>query len=62
MSMIRCKGCQGEYEAVQADGLRYFHACPVSIPAEDRRNENPKSTAARDADSVKVEGKGVEAL
>lgn len=28
MSRFRCNACQGEYDDVGADGVRYFHACP----------------------------------
>lgn len=58
MSLKKCKSCQGEYEPEPVDGTKYFHTCPESVAPEDRRNENVKSTASKDAGSVKLAGKG----
>lgn len=32
--MQQCKTCNGTYPDVQADGTRYFHACPPLSDAE----------------------------
>lgn len=32
MSRVRCNTCNGEYDDVGVDGMRYFHACPP-VPA-----------------------------
>ncbi len=58
MSVNQCKACNGEYVPVQADGARYYHACPDSVPAAQRRDENLKSTAEKDAGSQKAPGAG----
>lgn len=28
MPMVKCRTCNGTYEPLQADGTRYYHACP----------------------------------
>lgn len=28
MATLKCNACGGEYDDVQADGVRYFHVCP----------------------------------
>jgi hypothetical protein len=38
MTRYRCKGCQGEYDDVGADGVAYFHTCPPLIHRLVRRN------------------------
>lgn len=62
MSTLNCKGCGGAYDTHTEDGAQYFHVCPRSTPPADQRDENPKSTAAKDAGSVKTAGKGVTVL
>lgn len=32
--MVRCNTCGGRYEPLQADGTKYFHACPPLSEAE----------------------------
>lgn len=56
----KCKTCDGTYESICNDGLRYFHACPlvvdkdgVCIEMENKRDENIKS---------KLEGLGQEII
>jgi hypothetical protein len=58
MTTYQCKTCNGEYSPTAADGSRYYHACPDSVPAGQRRDENVKSTAEKDAGSQKAPGAG----
>lgn len=44
----RCRTCGGVYQAVQPDGMLYFHACPPIVDAagqpherSEKRDENP---------------------
>jgi len=61
--------CQGTYPPIQADGLRYFHACPPAVdpgtgPATkraDKRDENVTVDAAGRFSGIRAEGKGVSA-
>lgn len=34
MALVKCRTCHGEYETIQADGLEYYHACPLLSPLE----------------------------
>lgn len=34
MARVQCTTCGGIYDEVQADGLRYFHACPPLSSSE----------------------------
>lgn len=48
MARLRCKTCLGEYDDVQPDGMRYFHACApvtdaqtgVTTERANKRDEN----------------------
>jgi len=64
MSRWRCLSCEGEYDDIFPDGLRYFHACPpledpITLERrerDDRRDEN----IDRITGDIKLRGKGRE--
>ncbi len=58
MTKFKCASCGGIYVDETEDGMQYFHTCPTSVKDTDRRDENTKSTAARDAKTIKAAGKG----
>ncbi len=75
MARLRCRTCGGVFESVQADGLAYYHACPVQGGRDpqpgrerpNRRDENIDPAKARGrrpdtpaADLIKAHGLGVE--
>lgn len=62
MSSMKCSGCGGVYETVQADGLLYYHTCPPGTDPANARDENRKSTKADATGTIKAEGKGVVAV
>jgi hypothetical protein len=57
---MRCKSCNGEYFDQDAQGVKYFHTCPLSVPEPDRRDENIVSVEAGGRRNIKREGLGVE--
>lgn len=56
MNTQTCNSCGGVYVPLQGDGSLYFHVCPDSVPANQRRNENVKSVFDRSPIAV---GQGV---
>jgi hypothetical protein len=67
---LKCGTCGGTYQPIQADGLRYFHACsPVYDPVAkvsrerpDRRDENIVVDGASRCVGIRAEGKGAVAV
>jgi len=62
----KCGACGGEYSAVCADGLLYFHRCPPTLDSEGEstgerpgaRDENIAVDAWGRAQRIKAEGLG----
>jgi len=67
---LRCNTCQGVYQPLQRDGVRYFHACPpvydpvteLSVERADKRDENILQDAKTLRVSIKAEGRGAVAV
>lgn len=49
----KCSSCNGEYEPIQADGSKYFHACPDGTT--NPRNENVKFNETEDVYKERVD-------
>ena len=56
MTKYKCNSCGGEYSDTCADGLAYYHACPLEKITE---NEYKERSDKRDENAgKKLEGKG----
>lgn len=70
MARFRCNACDGEFDDVSADGVRYFHACPSERvlpivgkqPIANKVDQNLAPGAKGGEGTVKSAGAGVTKL